>query len=167
MDDYLTASDKTKIYFLPKQSKYYVNKLTLVFGGSGSGKTTLVDEVMNLCKKHIPNVFVIARTNSANSTYDGKIASICIQDGRDAKKTVKWMEDFLIRQKNAANAYNKAHNIKILKSLFDKVSTSKCKRMELNIMKRAALNLKYVASLAELNPAKKRNQRKKIEKDSS
>jgi len=164
-DDFLTAADGSRLYFLPKNSKFYLNKLTLVFGGSGSGKTTLVDEVMKLCQPHVPNVWVIARTNSANSTYDGKIAPICIQDGRDAKKTVKWMEDFLLRQKDAANAYNKAHNIKILKRLFDKVSTSKCQKMELNILKRALLNLKYVNSLVELNPAKKRNQKKKIEKD--
>lgn len=165
-DDYLTVSDGSRMHFLPKKSKYYVNKLTLVFGGSGSGKTTLVDEIMKLCKPIVPIVWVIARTNSANSTYDGKVAPICIQSGRDAKKTVKWLTDFLIRQKDAVNAYNKAHNIKILKRLFDKVSSiDRWRKIELKIKKRAYLNLMHVNSMAQLNPAKKRNQKKKMERD--
>ncbi len=163
-EDYLPIRDGTKLYFLPKDSKYFVSKLTLVFGGTGSGKTTLVDELMKLCQPYIPNVFVIARTNSANSAYDGKVASVFIQDGRNAKKTVQWLEDFLIRQKDAANAYGKAHNLKILKKLFDRIGNIKCHKLEKTILERAHANLVYVSSVNDLNPAQKRNQKKEIEK---
>jgi len=164
-EDYLDVRDGSKIYFLPKDYKYFLRKLTLVFGGSGSGKTTLLDEIMKLCQPHVPNVFVIARTNTANAAYDGKVAPVCIQDGRNAKKTVQWLENFLVRQKNAAGAYTKAHNIKILKPLFTRASNRKSALLEETILERARANLIYIESVTELNPAQKRAQRKKIEKN--
>ena len=53
MDDKsLCLSDKTKLKWLPKNHKDYLNRTTIIYGRTNSGKSTIIDDIMYLCKDY-------------------------------------------------------------------------------------------------------------------
>jgi hypothetical protein len=139
-DKTLQLSDRSKLKYFEKSAKYYLNKTTIIYGRTNSGKTTIIDEVMFLLKPHIPLIFVVAPTNASNNAYTDKIPPQCIFKELD----VNWLEKLLTRQKNSAGAYINANKLPTLKALFDMVSDSSSRSIELSIIKKAANALIYL-----------------------
>lgn len=164
---HLILRDGSRLQWLEKDYKYYLRKMTLVYGGSGTGKSTILDDIMWLLKPYIPVCFVIAPTNSSNQAFTGKVPKRFIKDGRDLNKLVEWLEKFVARQKNTAQIYMNANNLKNLKVLFDKVSDSQAKELEKSIIRKADDSLIFIESSEELNFAQKKTQKSaiKVERD--
>jgi len=139
-DKSLWLSDRTKLRWFEKTHEYYLNKTTIIYGRTNSGKSTIIDEIMYLCKDHIPTIFVIAPTNSSNNAYTDKIPSQFILKDLDAE----WLDKLLTRQKNSAGAYINANKLEMLKKLFDKVSDSTSQNIELSIIKKADSSIIYL-----------------------
>lgn len=164
---HLILRDGSRISWLEKDFQYYLKKLTLIYGGSGTGKSTILDEIMWLLKPYIPLCFVIAPTNSSNQAFTGKVPKRFIKNGRDLQKLVEWLEKFVSRQKNTAQLYMIANNLKNLKSLFDKVSDVQAKELEASIVKKAEDSIIFINSSVKLNFAQKKTQKSaiKVERD--
>ena len=141
--------------------------MCILYGSSGTGKSTILDEVMFLLKPYIPVCFVIAPTNSSNQAFTGKVPRRFIKDGRDLKKLVAWLEKFISRQKHTAQMYMNANNLKNLKALFDKVSDSQAKELEISIIRKAEDSMIFISSSQTLNFAQKKTQKSaiKVERD--
>lgn len=162
---YLILRDGSKLGWLEKDYNYYLRKCTLIFGSSGTGKSTIIDEIMYLLKPHIPLCFVIAPTNSSNQAYTGKVPKRFIKDGRDLDKLVKWLEKFVSRQKNTAQLYMIANNLKNLKSLFDKVSDTGAKELEKSITRKADDSLIFIDDSDKMNFAQKKAQKTMVKSE--
>jgi len=156
-DKSLHLPDGTRLKWLNKSYKNYLNKTTVIYGRTGSGKSTIIDEIMYLCKDFIPTVFVIAPTNSSNNNYTNKIPSDCIK----AKLNPKWIEELLARQKNTSDVYQNANDMDTLKLLFNKVNSSSAKNIELFIAKKALRSIENLDGSA-LEFARKKKQRVQI-----
>lgn len=159
-DKSLHLSDRTKLRWLNKSYKNYLNKTTIVYGRTNSGKSTIIEEIMYLCKEYIPTVFVIAPTNSSNNAYTNKIPPQFIRKELD----VEWLDKLLKRQKNSAGAYINANKIEILKSLFDRVSDDTSQSLELSIAKKAKNSIIYIEE-SHMEFAQKKNQKSQILED--
>jgi hypothetical protein len=134
MDDRsLHLSDRSKLRWLPKKYQHYLNRTTIVYGRTNSGKSTIIEEIMYLCKDHIPTVFVVAPTNTSNNAYTDKIPHQFIRK----ELNVDWLDKLLTRQKNSAGVYINANRIEVLKSLFNKVSDDTSRVLELSIINKA------------------------------
>lgn len=161
MDDKsLHLSDRTKLRWLPKTHKYYLNRTTIIYGRTNSGKSTLIEEIMFLCKDYIPTVFVIAPTNSSNNAYTDKIPSQFILKDID----VEWLDKLLTRQKNSAGAYINANKIEMLKRLFDKISDNTSKNLEMSIIKKADSSIIFVDD-SSMEFSHKKSQKSQILED--
>jgi energy-coupling factor transporter ATP-binding protein EcfA2 len=161
----LILRDASRLSWLEKDYSIFLCKMTLVFGSSGSGKSTIIDEIMYLLKPHIPVCFVIAPTNSSNQAYTGKVPKRFIKDGRDLPKLVEWLEKFVSRQKNTAQMYTNANNLKNLKSLFDKVADSTAEEVEKQITKKAEDSMIFIENSSTLNFAQKKSQKAAIKEE--
>jgi hypothetical protein len=119
MNKDLLLEDGSTLAWLPKDYRYYLNKTTLLFGRTQSGKSTIIDEIMYLCKDHIPMIYVICQSSITpeSSPYYGKIPTNCIKSGI----TTEWIEELMENQKGRAAIYDTANNIKNLKSVFNRV----------------------------------------------
>lgn len=164
---HLIMRDGTKLQWLEKDYKYYLKKMTLLYGGSGTGKSTILDEIMFLLKPYIPICFIIAPTNSSNQAFTGKVPRRLIKDGRDLKKLVEWLEKFISRQKHTAQMYMNANDLKNLKTLFEKVADAQAKELEKSIIRKADDSLIFISSSTTLNFAQKKTQKSaiKVERD--
>jgi hypothetical protein len=156
-DKSLFLSDRTKLKWMPKSYKHYLNKTTIVYGRTGSGKSVVIEEIMKLCQAYVPSIFVVAPTNSSNNAYTNKVPIQFIKKELD----VAWLEKLLERQKNSANAYNNANNLDILKSLFNSISDETSQELELSIISKARNAVIYIES-SNISFANKKNQKAQI-----
>ena len=156
-DKSLFLSDRTKLKWMPKSYKHYLNKTTIVYGRTGSGKSIIIEEIMKLCQMFVPSIFVIAPTNSSNNAYTNKVPAQFIKKDLD----ITWLEKLLERQKNSANAYNNANNLEILKSLFNYISDDTSQSLELSIIQKAKNAVGYIES-SNITFASKKNQKTQI-----
>jgi hypothetical protein len=163
-DDYLELKDQTRLYGLPKNHRYFLRKMTLLFGASETGKSTIMDDILFMLKPHTPTIFAIAPTNKSNRMFTGKLPSKAIKDGSDVKKTIKFLESVVARQKDVAEMYNNSNDPKILKPMFDMVSNEKERSLESTIICRAATRLGLLHQDDSINLAKKKTQSTKIVK---
>ena len=44
-DKSLHLSDRSKLRWLPKNSSYFLNRTTIIYGRTNSGKSTIVEEI--------------------------------------------------------------------------------------------------------------------------
>jgi hypothetical protein len=158
-DKSLFMTDKTRLKWMQKKYTHYLNKTTIVYGRTNSGKSTVIEEIMYLCKEHIPTVFVIAPTNSSNNAYTDKIPDQFIRKELD----VEWLDKLLARQKNSAGAYINANKIEILQSLFKKVSDTTSQSLEQSIINKAHISLSYISEAVMDFPQKKKQKNQILE----
>jgi hypothetical protein len=158
-DKSLFMTDKTKLKWMPKNHLHYLNRTTILYGRTNSGKSTVIEEIMYLCKDHIPTIFVVAPTNSSNNAYTGKVPDQFIRKELD----VDWLDKLLTRQKNAAGAYINANRIEILKSLFNKVSDENSQSLEQSIINKAHSSLAYISDSVMDFPQKKKQKNQILE----
>jgi hypothetical protein len=156
-DRSLTLPDKSKLKWLTKTHKHYLNKTTIVYGKTSTGKSTIIEEIMKLCQLYIPNVFVVAPTNSSNNAYTGTIPSQFIKK----ELSVDWLEKLLIRQKQSASAYRNANKLDVLKKLFDQVADQTAQMLATSIIQKAENAVIYINE-APITFADKKAQKSQI-----
>jgi len=139
-DKNIILSDKTKLKWFEKDYRNYLNKTTIIYGRTNSGKSTIIEEIMHLCKDYVPNVFVVAPTNSSNNAYTNKIPDHCIKKTLD----VDWLEKLLNRQKNSSGVYINSNKIEMLKPLFNKISNTTLENIENSIIKKAFESIEFI-----------------------
>jgi hypothetical protein len=159
-DKSLFLSDRTKVKWMPKSYKHYLNKTTIVYGRTGSGKSTIIEEIMKLCQMFVPSIFVVAPTNSSNNAYTNKVPCQFIKKEIE----ITWLEKLLERQKNSANAYNNANNLEILKTLFNRISDETAQSLESSIIQKAQNAVVYIET-ANITFASKKNQKVQINEE--
>jgi hypothetical protein len=136
-DRSLMLRDGTKLKWLPKSYKDFLNRTTVVYGRTNSGKSVIIEEIMYLCKDCIPTVFVISPSNSSNNAYTDKIPSQFIRK----ELCVDWLERLLKRQKNSSGVYINANKLEVLKKLFNRVSDDTTQIIEKSIIRKAHLSI--------------------------
>lgn len=156
-DRSLCLSDRTKLKWLPKTHKHYLNKTTIIYGRTNSGKSTIIEEIMMLCKEYVPTVFVIAPTNSSNNAYTDKIPPQFILKELD----IEWLDKLLIRQKNSAGAFINANKIDVLKNLFDKCADTTIRDVEASILNKADASIIFIDE-SSMEFAQKKNQKAQV-----
>ncbi len=151
-DRAISLPDKTKLAWLNKSHKNFLQRTTLLYGRTKSGKSVIIEEIMYLLKSHIPTIFVISPTNAANGTYTDKVPPQCIKKELNAE----WLEKLLTRQKHISEMCRTADKIEILKNLFDKISTEQEMVLEKSAIKKAHDSVIYIdSSSMEFNNKKK------------
>jgi hypothetical protein len=163
-NDYLELKDQSRLHGLPKDHRYFLRKMTLLFGASETGKSTIMDDLLYMLKPYMPTVFAIAPSNKSNGMFDGKLPSKAIKSGSDPTQTVKFLESVIARQKDLAEMYNNSNDPKILKPMFDMGSNEKERICETRVIRDAATRLSALADDSSLNLARKKTQRAQIEK---
>lgn len=162
---HLTLKDGSRLGWLEKNYKLFLNKMTLIFGASESGKSTIIDEIMVLIKPYIPLGFVICPTNKTNQAYTGKVPRRCIKDGKNLKKLARWLEMLLERQEDACEMYMIANNVDNLKALFSRCNDSHASKLAQLVCKGARDSMIFVDNAKDLNFAQKKAQKTSIMKD--
>jgi hypothetical protein len=143
MDDRsISLPDKTKVHWLPKTYKNFLNRTSLLYGRTQSGKSVIIEEIMYLLKEHIPTVFVISPTNAANGTYTKIVPPHCIKKELDAE----WLEKLLTRQKHSSEMYQNANKLEVLKPVFDVVSDDRASMLEKKAIKTAHDSIVFIDS---------------------
>lgn len=111
----------TKVKFLEKDPKYFLNKSTIIYGASGTGKSTILIEILHILKDHVPNIFVFSPTADDNNGFAGIVPDALIFRNVDIKK----LEEIYKRQQGATRIYNTVNEQKGLRTLFEKVANTK------------------------------------------
>jgi hypothetical protein len=139
-DKSITLKDGSKLQWLTKDYRHYLNLTTVIYGQTGSGKSIILDEIMYLLKPYIPVCFVVSQSNSSNNAYTNKVGK------RFIKKTIEsdWIDGLLQRQKNASSAYSKVNDMLELKHMFDRIINSTTKAVEKAIIDKAKDSITYV-----------------------
>lgn len=148
----LYTEDDEEIKWFDRTLDSFLDKTTLIFGGSGSGKTTIIEEILYICKDHIPNYIVIVPQTS-NGAYIGKLPPACLlEDLTKLKIEMIWN-----RQKHITQLYNTANDINILASLFKKTRDPGSITLVQAIQASANNNINIVKSNDTLNYPKKKS----------
>ena len=152
-----------KIFYINKTPEMYKDKIILLYGETGSGKSTILMEILHLLKDKVSMPFVFSPTNFANHDFDGIVPPDHIYNYVDVKK----LEDIWDMQEDRSVKYRQAKDLEILKSLFDRISTSHEKKQAeqiIYITRHALDELKYnnkiginVQKMEKLNIEKQRN----------
>jgi len=106
--------------------KYLLDRSIMIFGESKSGKSTIIRQCMYLLKPHIDQVIVISSSDTTSKSYGGvTVPKPCVH------KTItdKLLNDVWQRQQALTDAYNRANDINVLKSMFNEISTPANKAM--------------------------------------
>lgn len=158
-DKNLKLADGRTLHWFTKKSDHYINKTIVIYGKRDSGKSVIVDEIMYLCKDYIPNICVIAKSKNSNNPYKNKIPSNCIK----ANVSKDWLEEFFYKQENRANIYRTANEFDNLKSVFDKIKTSRVELIENKIINEAINFIEKINFNPNYNFSKKKEDIDKIE----
>ncbi len=153
----LYLEDGTTLKWFNRTYENFLNKTTLIYGRTQSGKSTIVLEIMHMLKDHISIPFIVSQSNAAD--FIGKIPKNCIKPSI----TKEWLEEFLLAQKGRASLYNKANDMRTLKSLFDKIKTAQADNMENMLIKMADKYIYNIESNPKLDYSAKREQVKAIQ----
>lgn len=160
----IVLTDGSRLEWLEKSYKIFLNKMTIIYGPSGSGKTTILNEIMYLLKPHIPHVWVISPTNFANKMFVGKVAPHCIKPGTDVTKTIQFLEKLLSHQRNVKNLYEMSNDIEILESIFKKIFDTRASSMVNQIRNDASRFIQITNGMRTLNIAERKVKILDIEK---
>lgn len=130
---YITLSTGKKVEYNNKDSKQYLNRITILYGGTMSGKTTLMFDILHILKKHImiPIIFCPTTTSDSNKTYKKSFPSSLIYREVDLEK----IGSIYKKQKERAEKYKIANQMNILRKLFEKVASSSDKLISEKIMR--------------------------------
>lgn len=157
-DKSIFTDDGEELKWMPKNTEFYLDKTTLIFGGTGSGKTTIIEEVLYLVKDYIPNYIVVASENSMKA-YKNKLPPRCIKKDLSKKK----IQQIWDRQFYTTQLYNTANDINVLESLFHKMPDRESIVMLNAIKKRALECIKSIETSPNLDFAQKKSQKTAIE----
>lgn len=118
--------------------KYFLNRLTILYGTSGTGKSSLIKHILNTLRDVVPIGFVCCPTNATNGDYDRIIPTECVYDDL----TADLMKRIFTRQSNILAMYDMVRKIENLKPLYkliaDVQSTEKIKKLDLLLRKSVA-----------------------------
>jgi hypothetical protein len=147
------TEDGTPIRWFASDTKSYLDKTTLIFGGTGSGKTTIIEEILYLTRKSIPNYIVIAPKTS-DVAYRKKIPARCIKEDLSKERLEKiWKRQYFMTQ-----LYNTANDVENLESLFLKAPDRQAIVMVKAIIQRANDTIITIESTPQFNFAQKKSQ---------
>jgi GTP-binding protein EngB required for normal cell division len=147
------TDDGTPIPWIEKNKDEYLDKVTLVYGSTNSGKSTIIEEIMYLCKDHIPNYLVIAPSTST-AAYKKKLPLRCIKEDF----TKKLLLTIWKRQSAFTQLYNISNDITILESLFKKIPSRETSIIVSAMMQSAEKHRALVNKNDTLNFAQKKTQ---------
>jgi len=118
--------------------KYFLNRLTILYGTSGTGKSSLIKHILNTLRDVVPIGFVCCPTNATNGDYDRIIPTECVYDDL----TADLMKRIFTRQSNILAMYDMVRKIDNLKPLYkiiaDIQSNEKIKKLDLLLRKSVA-----------------------------
>ena len=157
MDRCIELLDKSKLKWVDKSYKHFLNKTTVIYGRTNSGKSTIIEEIMYLCKEHIPTVFVIAPSNFSNNAYSSKIPEQFIFKCID----IEWLDKLLSRQKNSANAYKNSNKLELLKKICDIKYDKTLESLEKSIIEKADSSINFI-NRSDIEFIHKKNQKCEI-----
>ena len=158
--DYIRYDGDKKIYFIDKDYKLYMDKITLLYGDTGSGKSTILSEMLYLLKNKVSMAFVFSPTNFSNRAFDGIIPDEFIYDDVD----IGQLRNIWERQEKRAKLYNVANDLSLLKVLFDKVSAEHEQRIANLIVTNANRTLDEIKHNTRLDRGTKISEKIDIEK---
>lgn len=103
---------------------YYLDKTTFIFGRSFSGKTTMIEEIMHICRNHIPNYLIIAPSTSQDA-YKHKLPLRCIKEDLTQSK----LEKIWNRQSELTKIYKQVNNVDNLREIFNMIKDNPYKAL--------------------------------------
>jgi energy-coupling factor transporter ATP-binding protein EcfA2 len=152
----LKLTDGSLLKWFNKSHETFINKTTLIYGRTQSGKSTIVLEIMYLLKEYISTVFIVSQSNAED--FRGKVPNHCILNSI----TKDWLEKLVLDQKERAELYKIANDLKILKMLFDMIKTTDAESMENLIKQHYNKSIETVETHKKLNFAEKKHQKTQI-----
>lgn len=116
MDSVIHVDNET-IPKIDDSEKFFLNRLTMLYGPSGSGKSSLLMHILNTLKEDIPNVIVACESSNTNDDYKGVIPDQCIH----TDVTKKLIQQIFQRQKNIIAMYDLVRDINHIKPIYNLV----------------------------------------------
>jgi hypothetical protein len=146
--------------FVDTNPRNFFRRTTILYGPSETGKSFIGKWIMNILKPYIANVIIICPTEGSNEGYKGIVPERCIK----TKIDVKELKDIYDRQASAVEIYNKANNMDVLKSLFDKANDMGAQQLVSRIERISKAKLDEIKRSFILNFAQKKEQKESAEK---
>jgi hypothetical protein len=153
--------DGTKLEWLNKSPKTFLNKSIVLYGLSGTGKTSIILDILYVLRNHISYPFIISKSQaSAKRNFEKCIPRGCIK----CNLTKEWLEQFIIRQTDRASIYDTVNKLENLKRVFDMIDNSTATIMETQIINDAECHIQRIELDSSLSYAKKTNLVKGVKK---
>lgn len=155
----LVLADGTKLEWMSKNPKIFIDKSIVLYGLTGTGKTSIILDILYILKNHISYPFIITKSQaSAERNYGKCVPRGCIK----CNITKEWLESFIIKQSERAKIYDAVNKIENLKAVFNMIDNATGKVLETQIIHNAESAIQKVEFDSNLSYQKKRNIKKEI-----
>jgi hypothetical protein len=118
---YLGSTQVPKIDL--SNTNYFLNRLTICWGGTGCGKSTIIRDIVASLSDKIPIGIACCPTAQMSGDYDGLFPPQCIHD--DVTKDL--MQRIFQRQTNIIAMYDLVHDPSSIEPLYRKVANDESK----------------------------------------
>lgn len=94
----------------------FLDKMTVIFGATNTGKSVVTVDILHKLAMSADQIVVISPTNAQNRTYTGVVPAPLIWP----KLTGELLDNLWERQEAMKAIYNRANNLDVLKTMFDR-----------------------------------------------
>lgn len=163
-DEYITTNDGTKIYFTPlKDPEMFKNRVILLYGETNSGKSTILKDILYILRNKVSIPIVFSPTDYINNSYQGIVPPVLIYN----EVNVERVESIWDEQLKRALLYDRANDLDILFSLFNKVADNFEKKKAQLIINKAQESVKDVMLDSRIDMVAKKNETTRITEERS
>lgn len=157
----LLLPDGSKLEWLSKVPKVFLNKSIVLYGLTGTGKSSLIRDIIYILRNHISFPFIITKSEVSGLRNYGK----CVPRGCIKwNLSMEWLEMFIIKQSERAKIYDEVNKLENLKRVFDMIDNPTGRIIETQIIHDAECNVQGVELNGNLSFPKKSLLRKGIHK---
>lgn len=141
--------------------KFFLEKPPVIlYGQSGTGKSKIMINILRELKPYVDQAFVVSPMEASNGTYKGIVPKPLIH----SKLTVKFLDEFWLRQEMLSTFYGECNKLPVLESLYRRLKLGNSDQI---IDNAKIIMQKELASIAasKMDIEKRKNKKEEVEKD--
>ncbi len=98
----------------------FLDRVTVIYGKTNSGKSTIVKDILYMLRDKFPMVLIVCPTEPSNHAYSSTVSPVFIRTDLSSTRSEKLtiLDDISELQEMRTSIYEKASNIRVLRSLY-------------------------------------------------